>query len=124
MQKWFFSMSSLRLLSSKLLVNKFGFKMICYTITKTLLLSCCFVLSLCYIFQTISLTFHSSVIEDAGPPTCDISWNGTYLVPKKPTNESTGRPDADLLPSCFIMDSREGYHMTYYWFHLLEWQFG
>ncbi|XP_045156403.1 uncharacterized protein LOC123522933 [Mercenaria mercenaria] len=67
---------------------------------------------------TVSLTFHSSVIEDASPPTCDLSWNGTYLVPKSPVKENP-----DLLPSCFVQDSREGYHMTSYWFHLLDWDF-
>ncbi|XP_052792036.1 uncharacterized protein LOC128226184 [Mya arenaria] len=66
---------------------------------------------------TVSLIFHSSVIEDASPPTCDLSWNGTYLVP------TTTRPWEELLPSCFTMDSREGNYMTYYWFHLLEWEF-
>ncbi|XP_060557177.1 uncharacterized protein LOC132717669 [Ruditapes philippinarum] len=67
---------------------------------------------------TVSLIFHSSVIEDASPPTCDLSWNGTYLVPKSPVKENP-----DLLPSCFVQDSREGYHMTSYWFHLLDWSF-
>ncbi|KAL4227944.1 hypothetical protein ACF0H5_013383 [Mactra antiquata] len=66
---------------------------------------------------TVRLTFYSSVIEDASPPTCDLSWNGTYLIPKK------YGANVDLLPSCFTMDSREGYHMTSYWFHILEWEF-
>ena len=63
------------------------------------------------------MTFHSSVIEDASPPTCSIPWNGTYL------NPTADKMDRSPLPSCFTMDSREGYHMTYYWFSLLEWQF-
>ncbi|KAK7474102.1 hypothetical protein BaRGS_00034631 [Batillaria attramentaria] len=62
----------------------------------------------------VDLTFHSSVIEDASPPACQIPWNGSYLDPPSPSP----------LPACFVMDSREGYHMTYYWFRLLEWQFG
>ncbi|KAL5005200.1 hypothetical protein ScPMuIL_018656 [Solemya velum] len=49
----------------------------------------------------INLTFFSSVIEDASPPTCSIQWNGTYLTPSK-----TG-PGQSLLPGCFVMDSRE-----------------
>ncbi|KAH3836630.1 uncharacterized protein LOC127877663 isoform X1 [Dreissena polymorpha] len=66
---------------------------------------------------TVDLTFYSSVIEDASPPTCSLSWNGTYLVPKPSDNSLP-----DLLPACFTMDSREGYHMTYYWFHILDWR--
>ncbi|XP_067655926.1 uncharacterized protein [Haliotis asinina] len=65
----------------------------------------------------VDLTFYSSVIEDASPPTCSLQWNGTYLVPK------TTDPRESLLPGCFVMDSREGYHMTYYWFHIFEWAF-
>ncbi|KAL4227945.1 hypothetical protein ACF0H5_013384 [Mactra antiquata] len=68
---------------------------------------------------TVRLTFYSSVIEDAEPPTCDLSWNGTYLIPKN--NTCTG--PVDLLPSCYTTDSREGWYLTYYWFHLLEWEF-
>ncbi|KAK3595185.1 hypothetical protein CHS0354_002791 [Potamilus streckersoni] len=66
----------------------------------------------------VFLTFYSSVILDASPPTCNIPWNGTYLVPTEPW-----KPDQDLLPSCFTEDSREGYHMTYYWFHIFDWTF-
>ena len=65
------------------------------------------------------LTFHSSVIEDASPPTCNIAWNGTYLVPTKLTNQLPS-----LLPGCMTMDSREGYHMTSYWFYLIDWVIG
>ncbi|XP_071099306.1 uncharacterized protein [Haliotis cracherodii] len=65
----------------------------------------------------VDLTFYSSVIEDASPPTCSLAWNGTYLAPK------TMNPGESLLPGCFVMDSREGYHMTYYLFHILEWAF-
>ncbi|XP_041365353.1 uncharacterized protein LOC121380555 [Gigantopelta aegis] len=67
--------------------------------------------------MAVDLTFYSSVIEDASPPTCSIQWNGTYLTP------GTTDPGESLLPGCFVMDSREGYHMTYYWFHLLDWMF-
>ncbi len=68
------------------------------------------------------MKFGSHDIEDASPPTCSINWNGTYLAPKKMSwqvmqNFGLTSP----LPSCYVEDSREGYHMTYYWFHLLEW---
>ena len=65
-------------------------------------------------FKTLHMLFRSSVIEDASPPTCDINWNGTYLTPKAAGMSSP-------LPGCFTMESREGYHMTYYWFYLLDW---
>nr|XP_022333231.1 uncharacterized protein LOC111130447 [Crassostrea virginica] len=65
----------------------------------------------------VSLIFHSSVIEDASPPTCKIPFNGTYLIP------SAKEPEMSLLPHCFVMDSREGYHMTYYWFKIFDWNF-
>ncbi|XP_062578551.1 uncharacterized protein LOC134240482 isoform X1 [Saccostrea cucullata] len=68
--------------------------------------------------MTVHLTFHSSVIEDASPPECEIQFNGTYLVP------TAKNPGMSLLPNCFVMDSREGYHMTYYWFKLFDWNFG
>jgi len=69
---------------------------------------------------TITVTFYSSVIEDASPPTCDINFSGQYLPP--PLVDTGDPATASVLPSCFTMDSREGYHMTYYWFHLLEWE--
>ncbi|KAK6192176.1 hypothetical protein SNE40_003693 [Patella caerulea] len=65
----------------------------------------------------IDVIFFSSVIEDASSPTCSIMWNGTYLTP------TTDNGPPSLLPGCYTMDSREGYHMTYYWFYLLKWQF-
>ena len=70
--------------------------------------------------QQLDLTFHSSVIEDASPPTCSITWPGKYLVPPV---EEMGKLNLlpSLLPGCFTMDSREGYHMTSYWFYLLDW---
>ncbi|KAJ8304678.1 hypothetical protein KUTeg_018261 [Tegillarca granosa] len=68
--------------------------------------------------MTVDVVFHSSVIEDAGPPECTIPWNGTYLVP------TPKKMDLSLLPGCSIKDSREGYHVTYYWFYILEWTFG
>merc|ERR1719277_21603 len=30
---------------------------------------------------SVVVTFHSSVINDASPPSCAIAWNGTYLAP-------------------------------------------
>lgn len=68
-------------------------------------------------FQVVSLVFHSSVIEDASPPACKIPFNGTYLVP------TAKNPSMSLLPNCFVGDSREGYHMTYYWFKVFDWNF-
>ena len=66
----------------------------------------------------ISLTFYSSVIEDASPPACKILWDYKYREPK------TVNPKESLLPGCSLGDSREGYHMTYYmyWFHILDWE--
>ncbi|KAJ8304671.1 hypothetical protein KUTeg_018254 [Tegillarca granosa] len=69
---------------------------------------------------TINVIFYSSVIMDASHPSCDIEWNGTYLIP---TTFVFDNAEESLLPGCFVMDSREGYHMTYYWFHLLDWSF-
>ncbi|XP_071166074.1 uncharacterized protein [Mytilus edulis] len=69
-----------------------------------------------YSLMSVHITFHSSVIVDASPPACDIPWNGTYLVPTKMTEHLPS-----LLPGCVVGDSREGYHMTYYWFYLLDW---
>ncbi|XP_077996210.1 uncharacterized protein LOC144449539 isoform X2 [Glandiceps talaboti] len=69
-------------------------------------------------YTNVNLIFYSSVIEDASPPTCQIAWNGTYLTPTKPGSYQS------LLPGCFVEDSREGYHMTYYWFHILDWMWG
>ncbi|KAK7474104.1 hypothetical protein BaRGS_00034633 [Batillaria attramentaria] len=69
-----------------------------------------------YLLQQVDLTFHSSVIEDASPPTCNIPWNGTYLSPTRTD------PRESPLPGCWTAESREGYHMTYYWFRFLEWR--
>jgi secretion-regulating guanine nucleotide exchange factor len=63
----------------------------------------------------IDLVFYSSVIMDASHPECKISWNYNYLVPNH------GGSMDSLLPGCFVADSREGYHMTYYWFFILDW---
>jgi len=63
----------------------------------------------------IVVTFYSSVIEDAEPPSCLIK-NFTYKNPLTPANQP-------ILPSCFVMDSREGYHMTSYWFTALTWEY-
>lgn len=69
--------------------------------------------------SSIFLTFYSSVVLDASPPTCTINWNGSYLLPTQPPGQSTTLES--LLPGCFIADSREGYHMTNYWFYILDW---
>lgn len=69
------------------------------------------------VLQYVNITFHSSVIEDAVPPSCIISWDGSYLDP------TTTDPRESPLPSCWTRESREGYHMTYFWFRLLEWVF-
>ena len=68
-------------------------------------------------WQTIWLEFRSSVIEDASPPTCTINFNGTFVLPSPGNEEDKEYP----LPGCFTGDSREGYHMTYYWFYLYTW---
>jgi hypothetical protein len=72
------------------------------------------------------IEFGSHDIEDAEPPSCDINFNGTYILPKNMPNNAVGQIQMDgisnPLPSCFVMDSRKGYHTTYYWFYLLEWQ--
>ena len=63
------------------------------------------------------MLFRSSVIEDASPPTCDINWNGSFITPWPTSTVALTSP----LPGCFTMESREGYHMTAYWFYLLDW---
>ena len=63
----------------------------------------------------IYLTFYSHVIEDASHPTCKILWDYKYREP------TTYGAKESLLPGCMTGDSREGYHLTYYWFHILEW---
>lgn len=63
----------------------------------------------------VDLIFHSHDIEDAAPPMCKISWDYSYRV----TSESNFQ--SSLLPGCYIADSREGFHMTYYWFYVLDW---
>eukprot|EP00058_Branchiostoma_floridae_P013211 XP_002598699.1 hypothetical protein BRAFLDRAFT_95815 [Branchiostoma floridae] len=67
--------------------------------------------------MSVNLTFYSSVIEDAEPPTCQIPWNGTYVSPRPNTDPMHDSP----LPGCFTMDSREGWYLTAYWFYLLDW---
>lgn len=61
----------------------------------------------------IVVTFYSSVIVDASPPSCLIK-NFMYGNPVATSSQP-------LLPSCFDIDSREGYHMTYYWFTAITW---
>ncbi|XP_066267528.1 uncharacterized protein [Branchiostoma lanceolatum] len=67
--------------------------------------------------MSVNLTFYSSVIEDAEPPTCQIPWNGTYVSPHPDTDPLHDSP----LPGCFTTDSREGWYLTAYWFYLLDW---
>ncbi|XP_064604005.1 uncharacterized protein LOC135469314 isoform X1 [Liolophura sinensis] len=67
------------------------------------------------VFQHVEVTFYSYVLQGASPPTCQIGWNGTYLLP------TSDDPDHTLLPGCFLSESREGYHMTYFWFYILQW---
>ncbi|XP_046547082.1 uncharacterized protein LOC124257133 [Haliotis rubra] len=65
--------------------------------------------------MVVDVTFYSADVH-AMPPTCSICWNGTYLTPHTMwANES-------LLPGCETSDSVEGYHTTYYWFHILSWR--
>lgn len=66
----------------------------------------------------IEVTFYSSVIEDASHPSCRILWDYKYT---QPVMSSSCKPT--FLPGCFNAESREGYHMTYYWFNILDWQF-
>jgi len=72
---------------------------------------------------TIWLEFHSSVVLDASPPTCNIYTNGSFILPppQQPSQSASQYEVMPPLPSCFTADSREGYHMTYYWFFLYEW---
>lgn len=65
----------------------------------------------------IEVTFFSSVIEDASHPSCHILWDYKYT---EPVLSSSCKPA--FLPGCFNAESREGYHMTYYWFNILDWQ--
>jgi len=74
-----------------------------------------------YSQMTLHMLFRSSVIEDASPPTCDINWNGSYITPWPIQSEQIVLTSP--LPGCFTMESREGYHMTSYWFYLLDWKF-
>ncbi len=76
---------------------------------------------LAHLFQTLNLIFYSSVIEDASPPTCTITWSGQYNNPTPVVK--WGDPLPSPLPGCYVQDSREGYHMTYYWFFILDWSF-
>ena len=72
--------------------------------------------------SSIFLTFYSSVILDASPPTCTIEWNYTYRIPTQYIGVSSDSiANESLLPGCATADSREGYHMTYYWFYIIDW---
>jgi len=72
--------------------------------------------------SSIYLTFYSSVILDASPPACTIEWDYQY---KAPTNfigiVVDIEAEENLLPGCSLADSREGYHMTDYWFYVFDW---
>ncbi len=63
--------------------------------------------------SSVTVTFFSVI--GASPPSCKIEWNYSYREPK------TSDPAESLLPGCFVSDSVEGYHVTYYWFHILDW---
>ena len=69
----------------------------------------------------IWVSFQSSVIEDASPPECYIPYSNAstqtidYVLPVSLSNGQI------QLPSCSKGDSREGYHMTYYWFSVFSW---
>lgn len=65
----------------------------------------------------VEVTFFSSVIEDASHPSCRILWDYKYTEPVLSSCKPT------FLPGCFNAESREGYHITYYWFNILDWQF-
>lgn len=69
---------------------------------------------------SVMLTFHSSVIEDASPPTCTITWDNQYNLPTQPPHPAATSMES-LIPGCSTADSREGYHMTNYWFYILYW---
>ena len=68
--------------------------------------------------SAIDLVFHSHDIEDASPPACSIQWDYSYKVPSGDNYKSS------LLPGCYTAESREGFHMTYYWFYVLDWVYG
>ena len=76
--------------------------------------------------SSIFLTFYSSVIEDASPPTCTIQWNYKFKVPMNFIGivDTYVEASENLLPACGTADSREGYHMTYYWFYIYDWGLG
>ncbi len=56
--------------------------------------------------SSVTVTFFSVI--GASPPSCKIEWNYSYREPK------TSDPAESLLPGCFVSDSVEGYHVTYY----------
>lgn len=66
--------------------------------------------------QSVNVTFFSSDVIDAEPPSCQIPFNGTFLLP------SPDGYDDELLPNCFVQDSREGDHLTYFWFKIFDWK--
>ncbi|XP_062578546.1 MAM and LDL-receptor class A domain-containing protein 1-like [Saccostrea cucullata] len=51
---------------------------------------------------SINVTFFSSDVLDAEPPMCQIPFNGTFLLP------GPDGYDDELMPNCFVQDSREG----------------
>ena len=61
---------------------------------------------------------YSHDTEDASPPACSIQWDYSYKVPSGHNYKSS------LLPGCYTAESREGFHMTYYWFYVLDWVYG
>ncbi|CAH1265387.1 Hypp3174 [Branchiostoma lanceolatum] len=48
--------------------------------------------------MAVDLTFHSSVVLDASPPTCRIPWNGTYVTPLPNTDPLRNSPSQAASP--------------------------
>lgn len=69
----------------------------------------------------VLVTFGSGVIMDAEPPACTIPYaNATeqslsFVLPAR-------FGDSFAFPTCSVMDSREGYHLTQYTLSALSWE--
>ena len=69
-------------------------------------------------------TFYSTYMPQATPPSCNIEWNYTYLLPAKVLGrQSSVVANESLLPGCVVTDSWDNVHTTVYWFHILKWEF-
>ena len=66
------------------------------------------------------VTFGSSILMDAEPPSCVIAWSN-----RTEQSLAIGLPpkfgDSPTFPYCTIMDSREGYHLTQFTFAAIGW---